>query len=579
MALYKLLTLLVASLLIQTAQAQTTPAASGRPSFLIVVADDLGWSDLGATGGEIRTPALDSLAARGRLMTDFYVAPTCSPTRAMLLTGVDNHQAGVGTMSGMRAPNQIGRNYDAQLHDGVVTVSEILNARGYQTFLSGKWHLAVDDERAQPEQRGFDRSFTLLQGGASHFADKRPLNDVERPVYLEDGRPVELPDDFYSSIHYTDKLLEYLDDREPGQPFFAYLAYTAPHDPLQVPDQWLDRYAGAYDMGPVALREQRAERAKTLGLISESAALWWVTQPPAWVPLHEAPWSELSFEEQSRKARPMEIYAAMVELMDEQFGRVLSYLEETGNLENTYILFLSDNGASPATPLLYPGNTLEWIADNWPEGPDKAGEPGRFTVQSRAWASASNSPWRMYKGLVGDGGIRSPLIIAGPGISAGSRSSSLAHATDITPSLLELAGIDPHSDPLYEGKLAPQGTSLVSAWRSTAAPRSQLEMEHFGNAAVRRGNWKASRISQPVGSGKWELYDLSSDPGETRDLAEAQPDILAELQASFEAYVVRNGVIMPEPPPMPNPRQLLWDECNWWCEFKFKVMEYLPQPG
>lgn len=557
----------------------STSFAQQKPNFLIVIADDLGWSDLGATGGEIKTPTLDSLADAGVLMTDFYVAPTCSPTRAMLMTGVDNHQAGVGTMAGIRAPNQVGRNYDAQLHDGVVTFPEILDKHGYQTFLTGKWHLATEDEMAQPQNRGFDRSYILLQGGASHFGDKRPLNDVERPEYMEDGEHVEIPKDFYSSISYTDKMLEYLESRNADEPFLAYLAYTAPHDPLQVPDDWIDRYEGAYSLGPEALRKQRVVRIKEMGLIPHDAGTWWHRQPPAWIPLHELPWDTRTPEQQLIDAKPMEIYAAMVELMDQQLGRVLAHLETTGELENTYIIFFSDNGASSAGPLLYPGNTVDWMAEHWPHGPEMAGKPGRFTIQTREWASASNSPFRAYKGWVGEGGIRSPLIVSGPGIETGTRSTALSHVTDLAPTILELASVDIDQEALYDGKVKPQGTSLLAGWQGQAAARTQFEVEHFGNKAVRRDNWKATRINRPMGSGVWELFDLSVDPGETRNLAEQNPEILNELVAAWGAYAESNEVIVPNPPPAPSPRQLYWNECDWWCELRFKAMEMLPAPG
>lgn len=557
----------------------STAFAEGKPNFLIVIADDLGWSDLGATGGEIQTPTLDSIADQGVLMTDFYVAPTCSPTRAMLMTGIDNHQAGVGTMSGIRAPNQVGRNYDAQLHDGVVTFPEILDEHGYQTFLAGKWHLYTEDEKALPQNRGFDRSYTLLQGGASHFGDKRPLNDVERPEYMEDGQHIDIPADFYSSINYTEKMLEYLESRNPDEPFLAYLAYTAPHDPLQVPDNWIDRYEGTYSMGPEALRQQRVARIKEMGLIPETADTWWHRQPPAWIPLHDMPWDERTGEQRVMDAKPMEIYAAMVELMDQQLGRIIEHLRSTGELNNTYIIFFSDNGASSAGPLLYPGNTVDWMAEHWPHGPEMAGKPGNFTIQTREWASASNSPFRAYKGWVGEGGIRSPLIVSGPGIEAGTRSQALTHVTDLAPTILELAGVDIEQESLYEGKLKPRGHSVITSLNGQSSPRTQFELEHFGNKAVRRGNWKATRINRPMGNGNWELFDLNADPGEAKNVAEQNPELLQELIAEWESFAQKNEVIVPNPPPAPRPRQLYWKECDWWCELKFQAMELLPAPG
>ncbi|MEM1397300.1 MAG: sulfatase-like hydrolase/transferase, partial [Pseudomonadota bacterium] len=296
-------------------------ATETQPNFLIVVADDLGWSDIGAFGGEIKTPTLDALAARGMMMTSFYVAPTCSPTRSMLMTGTDNHAAGVGAMSGIQAPNQTTRNYAAQLHGDVVTIAEALKPHGYQTLMSGKWHLAVD-ETQYPNRRGFDRSFALLPGGGSHFADRKSISPTEIPEYIEDGEPVEkLPGDFYSSISYTDKMLDYLKSRDTDKPFMAYLAYTAPHDPLQVPDEWLDRYDGAYDSGPYVTRQARVKRLQKKGLVKDNIELWQAPNFPDWLPMHAAPWKTRSEDQREIDTRPMEIYASMVELMDQQLGR------------------------------------------------------------------------------------------------------------------------------------------------------------------------------------------------------------------------------------------------------------------
>lgn len=552
--------------------------ADKRPNFLIVVADDLGWSDIGAFGGEIRTPTLNELAKSGTVMTDYYVAPTCSPTRSMLLTGLDNHQTGVGTMHGLRTPNQPSHNYAGQLHNDVVTVAEALQSHGYQTMLSGKWHLGVDEEQ-YPGRRGFDRSFGLLGGGASHFADKKQLSPLEIANYFEDGQPVELPGDFYSSIGYTDKILEYLQGRDQDTPFFAFLAYTAPHDPIQVPDEWLDKYQGAYSQGPLAIRESRAAKAKSLGLINQDAQLWRLPDFPSWFPVHNAPWLERSEELRLTDARPMEVYAAMVELMDQQLGRVVSYLQDRGELENTYVIFFSDNGASATAPLVYPGATKEWLEDTWSIDPEDYGRQGSFTVLGGEWASAANSPWRLFKGQVAEGGIRSPLIVRGPSIPAGTRSNALAHVSDITPTLLDIAGIDAGTDPLYKHKLTPQGSSLLPAWmQQEAQVREWFGTELFGNRVLRRDNWKISWITRPLGSGAWELFDLAVDPGETNNLAGEHPRLLAELITDYEQYMNDNGVVIPDPAFGISLRKIYNKPCDWWCELRFKVIGMLPTP-
>ena len=537
----------------------------------------MGWSDIGALGGEIRTPSIDRLAEAGTLLTSYYVAPTCAPTRAMLMTGVDHHLAGLGVQSGIRASNQVGVNYQGQLHDGVVTLAEALAEHGYQTFMAGKWHLA--NETAQwPHRRGFQRSFALLTGGASHFADQQEISPVEIPEYVRDGRRVdELPKDFYSSTAYADALLGYLQERDAGAPFFAYLAFTAPHDPLQVPDEWLDRYRGAYADGPVATRQARAERQAALGLIPEDAPLWGYPRFPSWFPNHAAPWAERSEEQRLQDARPMEIYAAMVELMDAQIGRLVDHIAAQGELDNTYVVFFSDNGASLAAPLVYPGVTTEWFAANWSNAHETRGQPGNFTVSGREWASASVTPWKLYKNSVGEGGIRSPLIVRGPAVLSGTLSPAIAHVIDIAPTLYDLAGVQPETNPLFQGKTLPQGRSLMPVLSgATPAVRQSFGVHLFGNRGYRRGQWKLSNTQPPLGSGEWELFDLAADPGEVRDLAEERPELLAELLAEYDGYLERNQVILPAESPLKvGLRQLYPGPCDWWCELRFSVIDLL----
>ena len=547
------------------------------PNFLIIVADDMGWSDIGVLGGEIRTPSLDGLAERGTLMTDYYVAPTCAPTRSMLVTGVDNHLAGLGVQSGLRAANQVGINYEGQLHDGVVTVAEALSANGYQTFMSGKWHLSYDADQ-EPQNRGFDRSFALIPGGASHFGDQLSIGPIEIARYVEDGGDIEtLPADWYSSTGYADKILEYLDGRDRDAPFLAYLAFTAPHDPLQVPDAWLDRYDGAYDLGPVATRDARAERQSEIGLIAENTRLWPYPKFPGWFPNHAEPWSERSAEQRDIDSRPMEIYASMVELMDQQIGRVVAYLEQQGEIENTYVIFFSDNGAGRTGPFVYPGVTKDWLEDTWDNTWVAPGKPRSFTSMGREWASAAGTPWKMYKNTVAEGGIRSPLIVSGPGVVAGTFNNALSHVTDITPTVYDLAGIDTADNPLFDGKEAPHGVSLMPVLSAESdSVRDSFGVHLFGNRGLRKGNWKISNLGPPQGTGEWQLFDLSTDPGEVNDLSADRPDKLQELLAAYDEYLAANGVILPDESPLKASLRALYPgECNWWCETKFRMIGWL----
>jgi arylsulfatase len=552
-------------------------AAPSRPNFLLIVADDMGWADLGSHGSEIRTPNLDALAARGLTMSHFRVAPTCSPTRAMLLTGVDNHSAGLGTMEGIQTPNQLNSetNYGGQLHDGVVTVAEALSASGYATMMAGKWHLAVSEDQ-YPHRRGFDKSFALLQGGASHFGDALPLFAQYSADYLEDGEPVALPDDFYSSTSYSDKIIQYLDEIDSSQAFFAYLAFTAPHDPLQVPDSWLEKYSGVYDKGPRAVRNKRDARQRQLGLIPMDSEQWEPPVFPTWLPMGREPWEDRTDEERRRDTRPMEIYASMIELMDQQLGRVLSYLEERGRLENTYVIFMSDNGANSSTPLLYPNTTREWFLTNRNQDPKGAGMPGSHTYQGSEWAAVSNTPFRLFKGAVAEGGIRAPFIVSGPAVVEGRRSNIAAHALDLTPTVLELAGVQVAENELYKEKLLPQGFSLRNTWQGDSAPLARtVGMELFGNSAVIQEHWKALKISPPLGSGSWELYDISQDPGETTDLSEEHADLLRSLIDDYGQYATSNGVIPPEPAIRPSMEILFAGPCNWLCQVQFEVIDLL----
>ncbi len=555
--------------------AQTTD----KPNFLVIVADDMGWADLGFLGSRIKTPNLDALVDRGVFLSNFYVAPSCSPTRSMLLTGVSNHMAGVGTMDRLQTPNQLGNiNYAAQLHNGVVTVAEALQTQGYRTMMSGKWHLAPHDERQRPNRRGFDQSFGLLQGGASHFADQKQLTPLEAVDYLENGEPVELDPDFYTSIGYTDKIIEYIGGSRP-QPFFAYLAYTAPHDPLQVPDDWLDRYDGVFDDGPEAAGTDINKKLIELSLLPADAARQPPLNFPFWLPSHRKPWADRTDEERQDTIRRMEIYAAMVELLDQQIGRVISHLDATNQLENTYVLFFSDNGASVGTPFVYRGSTREWVHEQFDFSFAKMGKKGSYTTMGREWAHVSNTPFRLFKGTVGDGGVRSPLIIAGGDLARGSLITTPAHVMDIAPTLFDLAGVETQTSPLYEGKLQPVGDSLVPLWQGGDFDRERMLITtQFGQRMVRWGQWKATFIHPPLGNATWELFDIVRDPGATQDLADDHPDVIAEIKDAYDAFAESNGVIDPDPILSVNTHVSFEGHCNWWCAVRFGFVDLMLNP-
>ena len=551
--------------------------ADEKPNFLIIVADDMGWSDISPFGSEIRTPTLQQLADEGLAMSQFYVAPTCAPTRAMLLTGLDNHRAGVGSQMRNQAPNQLAyEHYKGQLLPEVVTIPEGLAPLGYRSMMAGKWHLAID-EAQQPNNRGFHRSFTLLEGGASHFSDLEPINPGNTVTYMEDGEPVDLPDDFYSTTHYTSKLIEYIDEVEEQSPFFAYLAYTAPHDPLQVPDDWYERYKGAYDEGPAVIRERRVERLIELGWLAPDPELWYPQPYPAWLPLHKGPWEERSPASRATDTRRMEIYASMIELMDREIGRLLSFLDETGRLDNTYVLFFSDNGANAVTPLFYPNYTREHLFEVLDNSYENMGRQKSHTSQGMEWAVVSTTPNRLYKGMVTEGGIRSPFIVKGPGIGQGLRTDEIGHVTDIAPTLYALAGADLHADPLASGTPL-EGISIAPAWQGEQMPERTIVTELFDMKMVRQGAWKSLLIVPPFGPNKWQLFNVKDDPAELHNLARQYPQRLVDMVAVYDAWAVDQNVIPPVGTRDGREGSMSWlydEPCDWWCSARFGLVDLL----
>jgi arylsulfatase len=530
---------LVAS--VAAAEAPTPP--DSRPSVLLIVVDDLGYSDLGVTGGEIRTPNLDALARSGLLLTSFLVSPACSPTRAMLLTGVDTHPAGLGTMAGEADEGQRGRpGYEGQLSDRVVSVATLLRAAGYHTYMAGKWHLGMED-RLGPHRQGFERSFALLQGGASHFQDAAPITERGAPpAYREDGREVSLPAGFYSTEHFTDRLIDQIrGGLADGRPFFAYAAYTSPHWPLQAPDAELDRYAGAYDAGYDALRAQRFSSARRLGLVPPEAPL-----PPR-TPFAPA-WDSLAPDAKRREARTMEVYAAMVENLDRHVGRLLQFLRDAGRYESTLVLFFSDNGPE-GNPIGRLRTNADWIPRRFDNRLERLGREGSYAWLGPGWAQAT-TPFRLWKSFPTEGGVRVPAIVRFGANARRGVASAPVSVAEVAPTLLELAGAR-HPGSTHEGRpVAPlEGRSLVPflMGHSEAVHGDDFTFgwELFGRRALRQGDWKVVWLYPPYGPGRWELFDLARDPLESRDLAAAEPERLAVLVRAWDAYAARNGVVLP----------------------------------
>ena len=517
---------------------------SPRPNILLIVADDLGYTDMGAYGSEIRTPNLDNLAAEGLLLTDFYAAPTCSPTRAMLLSGTDHHLAGLGTMYGGWDTNQVDqRGYEAHLNQDVVSVSSILRDSGYHTYMAGKWHLGGAPE-LQPPSRGFEQSFYLVQGGASHFSDRRGLTEPVVVEYLENGEVTALPADFYSTTYYTDKMIGYIDqNRADGNPFFGYLAYTSPHWPLQVPTEDMDLYKGIYDGGYEKLREIRISRLRALGIIDEATVA-------AMAPPYITSWQELSADEQKVEARKMELYAAMVENLDRNIGRLLNHLKETGEYENTFIMFMSDNGAE-GNDIGTLGDNEEWIPRSFDNSLENMGKVNSYIHYGAGWAQASGGPFRDYKSFVSEGGIKVPAIIHYADLDYdGDMDEEMMSVKDLAPTLLELANTQ-HPGSIYKGRevFPISGKSLLPHLRNQQLPVYDADdingWELFGRQAIRQGSWKMVTQAPPFGNGKWQLFNLDDDPAETSDLAAENPGKVAALEVLWQDYKTRNNIILP----------------------------------
>ncbi|KAF3407093.1 hypothetical protein DPV78_000998 [Talaromyces pinophilus] len=546
-------------------------ACAKKPNFLVILADDLGFSDTSPFGGEIDTPNLHRLAMEGLRMTDFHTAASCSPTRAMLLSGTDAHIAGLGAMAErMKRFPEIFKDkpgYEGYLNFRVAALPEILQDNGYLTLMSGKWHLGLTKEVA-PCSRGFTKVFTTLPGAGNHYNHEPQLYGItEKPraflkgnkgLWMRDDEFIdgetELPENFYSTNTFTDELLSFLQNRtedEMNQPFFSYLAFTAPHWPLQAPPEVVKKYRGWYDDGPLALRDRRLKSLIKNGLVPADV------EPAPIHTLGTGPWAEMSEEEKQKSSRAMEIYAAMVDLIDVNVGRVYSYLESTGELDNTFIIFMSDNGAEgnllEAVPILAGATMGDVIKKFYDNSLENLGNHNSFVWYGPQWASAATAPSRCVKSYTTEGGIRCPCIVRFPPAlkaAPGTITHRFTTVMDILPTVLDLAGI-PAPGNLFRGRevASIRGKSWVPLISDRTAdidiydPDTDIVgWEQLGIAAVRVGNWKAVFLPPPRGEGKWELYDLSKDKGEIHNLAENHPEKMTEMIAHYERYYQESGM-------------------------------------
>ena len=511
-------------------------AQDKRPNILIVLFDDVGFSEFGSYGGDTRTPNIDSLARRGARLSRYYSSPFCGPSRAMLVTGMDNHQTGMGTLVETVKPELRAQpGYSMKWDRKQKTIGSLLASAGYQTYVTGKWGIGETGANL-PNDFGFQRSYVMDATGGSNY-DRRPyLPGYDKVSWFEDGKPIELPKDYYSSRTLVDKLIEYIDAGSDEKPFFAFLSLQAVHMPVQAPAEFIDAYNGTFNRGWDAMRAERHRRTIKLGLVPPTTKL----SP---VPDTHRAWNALSAEDRKRAARKMQVSAGMMEAADLHIGRLLKHLEAAGELENTIVVITSDNGPESGDTDF--GGLAGAVigAVNLIEGTDMSfeniGMPGSLNAIGPEWASVSASPFSLYKFYASEGGLRVPLVVAGPGIDQRGIVSAPVHVTDLVPTLLEAAEVEYDPASFYGRSALPM---LKGGSASTYGEDESFAFEVSGNAALYRGKWKITRNFPPRGDAQWRLYDISVDPGETTDLSASNQTLFASMKAEYAAYAKRVGV-------------------------------------
>ncbi|MCY3793364.1 MAG: arylsulfatase [Gammaproteobacteria bacterium] len=531
--------------------------AIDRPNIVFLLADDLGYTDIAPYGSEVNTPALSKLAEEGVRFTNYHTAANCAPARAMLLTGVNNHLAGVPNIPEMLAPEQMAHeNYQGVLGDNVVTIATLLESSGYHTYMAGKWHLGAAPGKL-PSQRGFERTVALMDSGADNWEQRPYLPIYDRANWFADGQRFELPDDFYSSRFLIDKTIEFIGSNlGNGKPFFAYVPFQAVHIPVQAPQAYIDRYMGAYDEGWDHLRQARHDRAVALGVLPKAV-------PTARMST-TADWGALSPERQRYEAKRMAVYAGMIEAMDANIGRLLTYLERQGQLENTIFIFTSDNGAEGSgaqDPTSFSANSLA-SSLGYSTDYGTLGLKGSYNAINPGFTSAAVSPLSFYKFYVGEGGLRVPLIVSGRPLQASrAQTDAFAWATDVAATILAFAGVD-KPDGRFAGKpvLPITGKDLGPVVRGEVERVYQeseaVGYELTGHAVLFQGEFKIVRNLPPLGDGEWRLFNIVRDPGEVRDLKAEMPDLFQEMLDAYARFEQEHKV-MPIPPGYSQTRQIV----------------------
>jgi arylsulfatase A-like enzyme len=504
--------------------------ATEKPNIIVILADDMGFSDLGCFGSEINTPNLDNLAANGLRFTQFYNSGRSCPTRASLLTGLHPHQAGMGHMAGNANANFENDSYRGNLNDRCVTFAEVLKPAGYFTAMAGKWHVGSTG----PALRGFNRSYEAMGFYYLNDDDGAHKVNIDGIATTNGGDPD--PANWYSSYKWAEWGNKYINEAITQQkPFFLYLSFNAPHFPIAAPDSVVKKYIGKYSAGWSELRKTRYARQKELGIIDDTFVL--TPDDDAWTK-----WSSLTAKQKAQQDSIMATYAACVDLMDQSIGRVIANLKAKGVFENTLIVFMSDNGGNAEGLKTGLGNN---------SGTSYIGSAKSNIHCGGAWANAQNTPFREYKHYIHEGGIRTSCIAHWPqGISAkGEFRSQPAHVMDIMPTIVDVSGASYPTT--FNGKAitAMQGTSLVPAFSNQLLNRNTLYWEHEANRGIRIGNMKCVAKVDPIrvflqsDHQKWELYDLSSDPTETKNLAISQSETLTQMRTQWESWANQKSVL------------------------------------
>lgn len=534
------LTILILFISFACSQKSEEASKPSSPNILLIVADDLGYADLGSFGGDIDTPNLDELARQGIRFSRFHSAPFCAVSRAMFLSGNNNHVAGMG-VQGLNTDVQ---GYEGHLTERIIPFPALLQKAGYLTFMAGKWHLGLRPED-NPHQKGFDHSFVLLESSGNHYSSKGIWADNPISPYTEDGIETTWKEGEYSTDVYTDKLISFISQsQEENRPFFGFAAYTSPHWPLQVDEKYWKKYKGRYDEGYEALKEKRFESLKKAGMIAENAVL-----PPSHPNIK--PWDSLSPEEQKKEARKMELYAGMVDNLDYNVGRLINYLKETGQYENTLIVFMSDNGAA-GEDFYYNKNYGPFIQENYSEEYDEMGKINSYISYGPQWAEAGSSPFKYYKGFTTEGGMNTPMIISGPGLeNKGKINESFLTLLDLAPTFFELAGVDYPNQ--WKGKNVKPllGKSLISLLKGKSNSIHDstyvFGLEHGGYAMIRKGDWKILNIERPFDLANFQLFNMNADLAEQNDLKGSYPEKYQEMLAEWESFSKEVGVVIPTP--------------------------------